>query len=119
MRGWSISTALIGAVRAPSAWSSCSNVSVERVGPEPALVGIELDRAEAARIAQHEDAAVGEVHAEAVPLRDAPVARVHERIAGLLVVDEHAPAHAEMHADADVGIASCRARSACRSGARR
>ena len=45
------------------------SVSVERVGPEARLVGIELDRAEPAGIAQHERAAVGEVHAEAVPLR--------------------------------------------------
>ena len=76
-----------------------------RVGTEPALVGVELDRAEPARIAQHEVAAVGEVHAEAMPLRDAPVARVEQRVAGLLVVDEHAAAHAEVHAEAHVGVA--------------
>ena len=69
MRCWSISTALIGAVRCASAWSSCRERQRQRVGTEPALVGIELDRTEPARIAQHEVAAVGEVHAEAMPLR--------------------------------------------------
>ena len=39
----------------------------ERVGTEAVLVGIELDRAEAARVAQVHGAAVGERHAEAVP----------------------------------------------------
>ena len=47
-----------------------ASVSVERVGTEPRLVGIELDRAEPARVAEHERAAVGEAHAEAVPRLD-------------------------------------------------
>ena len=118
IRAWSINTALTGAVRVPSAWSSCLQRERERVGTEPRLVGIELDRAEPARVAQHERAAVGEVHAEAMPLRDPAVARVHERVAGLLAVDDHAAAHAEVHAEPHVGIRRCRARSACRSGAR-
>ena len=105
MRCWSMSTALIGAVRCASAWSSSLERQRQRIGSEAALVGVELDRAEPARIAQHEVAAVGEVHAEAVPLRHAAVARVHQRVARLLVVDEHATAHAEVHADAHVGIA--------------
>ena len=44
-------------------------VSVSASGPRRDLVGIELDRAEPARVAEHERAAVGEVHAEAMPLR--------------------------------------------------
>ena len=68
---WSMSTALTGAgCGAERVRRAARSVSVERVGTEAVLVGIELDRAEPARIAQHEVAAVGEVHAEAVPLRD-------------------------------------------------
>ena len=79
-------------------------VERQRVGPEPRLVGIELDRAEPPRIAQHEVAAVDEVHAEAVPLRLALVARVDQRIAGFLVVDQDPTAHAEVHSEPDIGI---------------
>ena len=57
------------ACAASSAWSSCASGERERVGTETRLVGIELDRAEPARVAQHERAAVGEVHAEAMPRR--------------------------------------------------
>ena len=75
-----------------------------RVGTEPGLVRVQLDRAEPARIPQHEVATVGEVHAESMPLRDAPIARVEQRVTRFDVVDEHPPAHTEMNADAHVGI---------------
>ena len=104
MRAWSISTALIGAVRVPSAWSSCAAVSVSASGPSRDSSGSSSAAPSRRGIAQHERAAVGEVHAEAMPLRDAPVARVDERVAGLLAVDDHAPAHAEMHAEPGVGV---------------
>ncbi len=72
---------------------------VERVGAEPVLVGVELDCAEAARVAQEHGAAVGERHAEAVPRGIGLVARVEERVAGGFVVDEHTSAHAEVQAE--------------------
>src|SRR5207248_3813825 len=39
-----------------------------------------------------------------MPLRYSPVARVHERVAGLFAVDEHPPTHPEMHPEPSVGI---------------
>src|SRR5438552_7781853 len=71
----------------------------ERVGAEARLVGFDLDRAEPSRVAQEEVAAVGKVHAKAMPRSDSAVARVDEWIAGFFVVDEHASAHAEVHTD--------------------
>ena len=97
IRAWFISTAFTGALLRATTASSCSNVSVERVGAEPGLVGVELDRAEPARIAQVHRAPVGEAHAEAAPRVDVAVARVDERIAGGVAVDQHPPAHAEVH----------------------
>src|SRR5438067_5356008 len=64
-----------------------------RIGPEAALVGVELDGTEPARVTHHEVAAVGEADTEAVPARHAPIARVDQRIACFLVVDEHATTH--------------------------
>ena len=72
---------------------------VEGVGTETVLVGIELDRAEPARIAQEHRAAVGERHPEAVPRGIGLVAGVEKRIAGGFVVDQHAAAHAEVQAE--------------------
>ena len=71
----------------------------ERVGAEAVLVGIELDRAEAPRIAQVHAPAVGERQAEAVPRALRTVARVEQRIAGGLAVDQHATAHAQVQAE--------------------
>ena len=96
---------MIGAVRRAERVVELGERQRHRVGTETALVGIELDGTEPTRVAQHEVAAVGEMDSEPVPLRDAPVARVHERISRLLVVDEHASAHPEMYTDADIGIA--------------
>ncbi len=96
---------MIGAFRIAERVVELREREGQRVGAEPALVGVELDRAEAARIAQHEVAAVVEIDPESVPLRHAAIARVDERIAGLFVVDEHAATHAEMYPDAHVGIA--------------
>ena len=58
----------------------------ERVGAEARLVGFDLDRAEPSRVAQEEVAAVGKVHAKAMPRSDSAVARVDEWIAGFFVV---------------------------------
>ena len=72
---------------------------VEGVGTETVLVGIELDRAEPARIADEHRATVGERHPEAVPRGIGLVAGVAKRIAGGFVVDQHAAAHAEVQAE--------------------
>ncbi len=106
MRDWSMITALIGArLRAEHA-AQVRERHVERVGSEAILVGVELHRAQPARVAQVEAAAVGERKAEAVPRRDGTIARVDQRVARRLAVDQHASAHAEMEADhrAAVGV---------------
>ena len=85
----------------------------ERVGTEAALVGVELDRAEPARVAQRQRAAVGEPHAEAVPGRVLPVARVEKRVSGGLAVDDHPSAHPEVESERRARRRSCRRAGAC------
>ena len=93
---------------------------VEGVGAEAVLVGIELDRAEPARVAQEHRAAVGERHPEAVPRGIGAVARVEQRIAGGFAVDEHPAAHAEVQAEhLRRSSAPVDAGSACRDGGAR
>ena len=78
----------------------------ERVRPEPALVGRELDRAEAARVVQQEVAPVveGDAHPHPFVVEDArPVA---EAVECLVPVDHQAARHAEAQAQrrAPVGV---------------
>jgi len=76
----------------------------ERVRPETRFVGVELDGAQPPGVAQHERTSVGEVHAEAMPFRNAPIARIDQRIAGLVAIDEHATAHSEVRTEPSIGI---------------
>ena len=71
-------------------------MSTSASGPEAVLVGIELDRTEAARVAQVHGAAVDERHPEPVPRGIRLVARVEQRIARGFAVDEHPAAHAQV-----------------------
>ena len=65
---WSMITAFTGArLRASDGAQLRAGSSVEGVGAETILVGIELDRAEPARVAHEHRATVGERHPEAVP----------------------------------------------------
>src|SRR5262249_15027606 len=72
---------------------------LERVGTQAVLVGIELDRTEATRVAHGEPPAVGEPHREAVPLRVLEVAAVYEWVAGGFAVDQHTAAHAQVQSE--------------------
>ena len=72
---------------------------LERVRSESVFVGIELDGAETPWIAQVQAAAVSERQTEAVPRRHGTIARVDQRIARSLAVDEDTPAHPEMETE--------------------
>src|SRR5207237_7927878 len=70
---------------------------------EAVLVGVELYGPQAARVAHGEGAAVGEAQREPVPDGVLAIAAVDERVAGGVVVDEDAPAHAEVQAEGGAG----------------
>ena len=72
---------------------------IERIRPQPIFVRIDLDRAEPARVAKEQRAAVGERDAEPVPSRIVAVARVQQRITGRHAVHDHATAHPEVQAE--------------------
>ena len=100
-----MSTALSGARLAERAIEPAS-IEEGGVGTETRLVGIELDRAEPARIAHPERPTVGEADAEPQPGRVLRVARVEQRVAGRLAVDDDPAAHAEMQAEHRTGGAA-------------
>ena len=121
IRAWSISTAFTGArLRRHDRARAARSVSVERVDAEPVLVGVELDRTEPARVAQRRarppsaKRSANRCHAEHLA-----VARVDERVAGRLVVDEHPAAHAEVQAEHRARVGRCRRRSSLPAPARR
>jgi len=76
----------------------------ERVDAEAILVGIELDGAEPAGIAQVQGSSVGEAQTEAAPLGVVTVRGVQERVAGGLPVDHDPTAHPEMHRERWAGL---------------
>src|SRR5450759_1046182 len=82
----------------PDRGSQLGRVDGEGVDAEAVLVGIELDRAEPARVAEDESASVAELDGEAVPGRVLPVAGVEEGLAGGRPVDEHPAGHPEVQA---------------------
>ena len=76
---------------------------VERVDAQPGLVRVEQHGAEPSRVAHHERAAVAEADAEPVPVAVVAVARVAQRVARRVAVQQHAAGHAEVQPE-------CRAR---------
>ena len=99
MRDWSMSRAFTGAALPRSAPASCDAVSDGASTPEPRLVGIELDAAEAPRVAHGQGAAAGEGHGEAVPRRLVAVGGVLEVVEAGGAVDDQPAGHAEAQAE--------------------
>jgi hypothetical protein len=93
-----MSRALSGtALRRRSA--SCAGRTISAVDPEPLLVGIQLDAAEAAGVPHPEVAAAGEAQDQAVPRLLLPPARVQELVDAGAAVDQQTAGHPEAQAE--------------------
>ena len=127
MRDWSMITAFTGARLLARIARSCARVRSKASGPRRSSSGSSSTAPRRRGSRRYMRAAVGERHPEAVPRGIGLVARVEERIAGGLVVDQHAAAHAEVqsehraarHVDQDELAAPARVRERLARAARR
>ncbi len=85
-----------------------------RVEPQPSLVGVELDPAQAPGILHPQRAAVGEAEPEAIPGRLVAGGRVLEPVHGRDVVDDQPAGHAESQPET-CPESRCRCRAAAAS----
>ena len=116
---WSMSTALTGARRRRARRELCAASASNASGPSRSSSG-SSSTAPSRRGSRSMRAPPS---AKRTPKRchagTSPVARVEQRVAGRLAVDQHPSAHAEMQPEhRTAGIARCRRGSACRAAAR-